>query len=333
MTAGAGGATLTLKHLTLTHGNVTTANCYTSNSIAGGGLCSQASTVTLVDSAVIDNTATNGGGIAVYKGALTLTRSTVSGNTALKMAGGVLAMNIPLAVNQSTIDNNVAGLVGAGILGVFCQVSVTDSTVSGNIADTSVVFPEVEPYGRGGGIMLGNCFGTNIVTNSTITGNWAISEGGGIYAGQSSVQLNNVTLTDNSAATGSGIFLDSGSSVLTSYNSILANNDIYGGDGLSAASIGNLVGAMPGLNLGALADNGGPTWTMLPQPGSVAIDAGDSAHCQATDQRGYIRPDPGSTSATPCDIGAVETDSIPDEIFADGFDSPGEEIFKDGFDP
>jgi hypothetical protein len=53
--------------------------------------------------------------------------------------------------------------------------------------------------------------------------------------------------------------------------------------------------------LGPLQDNGGPTETMLPQPGSPAIDAIDSARlCAPPDQRGVER-------GRPCDVGAVDT--------------------------
>ena len=52
--------------------------------------------------------------------------------------------------------------------------------------------------------------------------------------------------------------------------------------------------------LGPLGDNGGPTLTHLPAPGSPAIDGGDDAQCLATDQRGVGRPI-GS-----CDAGSVE---------------------------
>ena len=53
--------------------------------------------------------------------------------------------------------------------------------------------------------------------------------------------------------------------------------------------------------LGALADNGGPTWTHALLAGSPAIDAADDAACPATDQRGVTRPQ----GAAP-DIGAYE---------------------------
>jgi hypothetical protein len=49
--------------------------------------------------------------------------------------------------------------------------------------------------------------------------------------------------------------------------------------------------------LGPLADNGGPTLTRMPQPGSPARDAG--VRCDVPDQRDVPR-------TRPCDIGAVD---------------------------
>ena len=51
-------------------------------------------------------------------------------------------------------------------------------------------------------------------------------------------------------------------------------------------------------NLAPLADNGGPTPTMMPPAGSVAIGLG--ADCPDTDQRGEPRP------TDSCTAGAVE---------------------------
>jgi hypothetical protein len=72
---------------------------------------------------------------------------------------------------------------------------------------------------------------------------------------------------------------------------------------------GDSVGVSNNPLLGPLANNGGPTETMLPQDGpSPLIDAIPAADCGAmvgigTDQRGFPRPDSASPN---CDIGAVE---------------------------
>jgi hypothetical protein len=61
-------------------------------------------------------------------------------------------------------------------------------------------------------------------------------------------------------------------------------------------------------NLGAHANNAGPTLTRVPQPGSPLIDSIPAASCHAdgasgvtADQRGITRP-----QGAGCDIGAVE---------------------------
>jgi len=69
------------------------------------------------------------------------------------------------------------------------------------------------------------------------------------------------------------------------------------------------------LKLGSLADNGGPTLTHHPGPGSAAIDMGDDSDCTAEDQRGVPRP-----IGAKCDVGSVEVINV-DLIFADGFES------------
>jgi hypothetical protein len=59
---------------------------------------------------------------------------------------------------------------------------------------------------------------------------------------------------------------------------------------------------VPDALLGPLADNGGPTKTHMPLPGSPAIDfVADGCPPPAADQRGVARP-----VGTACDAGAVE---------------------------
>ena len=67
----------------------------------------------------------------------------------------------------------------------------------------------------------------------------------------------------------------------------------------SSAAKSRVAGVTPGdPKLAAPADNGGPTYTMLPGADSAALQAG--ADCEPTDQRGQVR----NTAA--CDLGSVE---------------------------
>ena len=65
--------------------------------------------------------------------------------------------------------------------------------------------------------------------------------------------------------------------------------------------------------LGPLANNGGPTLTMAPLPGSPAIDAGNDLSAPATDQRGVPRP-----QGAHADIGAMEATFLRIERLVDG---------------
>lgn len=77
------------------------------------------------------------------------------------------------------------------------------------------------------------------------------------------------------------------------------------------------------LQLGALADNGGPTPTILPAAGSAAINGANSAFCPDFDQRGQARD-------TQCDSGAVERSTFlpPTPLFLDGFEQGDSEAWS-----
>ncbi|MDR4488210.1 MAG: choice-of-anchor Q domain-containing protein [Nitrospirales bacterium] len=147
--------------------------------------------------------------------------------------------------------------------------------------------------------------------NSTISGNIATSNGGGIFA-RSSVTITNSTIAFNSASSGGGIDKSGGGSVSLK-NTILASNT--GGNASSAlTSLGNNIDSdgtaglgdpLDGVNplLGALADNGGSTQTHALLGGSPAIDAGTSSGAPSVDQRGALRD-------ANVDIGAFEASVI-----------------------
>jgi hypothetical protein len=218
--------------------------------------------------------------------------------------------NITITGGQSV------GGVGGGV-GTGGSVSFINSTVTGNT---------VGGAGQGGGVFAAD---TVSLTNSTVSGNTATVVGGGVFArvGVTSVYS---TIAGNNAPSGANIAIDS-TDTLTSFGSVVALPAGGGGNCFFAqgpATVSNgynwdddgscAFGAGPGDHsnggdplLGPLTDNGGPTQTRLPQPGSGLIDAVPTTSCQAdgasgitADQRRVARPQIGG-----CDIGAVEVEA------------------------
>jgi len=270
--------TVTISGLTITSGAGSLA--------AGGGGVKNTGTLT-IDNSIVSNdiagtagTAASGGAIYNSGGMLTVTNSTLAGNSAPQASGGAIY--------------NSGGML-----------TVTNSTLSGNSAASGGGI-----YNSGGGMLT--------VTNSTLSGNNAAS-GGGIYNSGGTLTVTNSTLSGNSAASGGGILGGVGSVNVAA--TILANGP-SGGNCASTTGGGitdegyNLAddatcGTIPGsatldASLGALANNGGPTQTLLPALGSPAIGAIPAGAivnsvplCPRTDQRGVA-------SSGTCTIGAVE---------------------------
>jgi hypothetical protein len=249
-------------------------------------------TLTLINSAVSENTSdghseNNGGGIVNW-GTATLTDSTVSGNSA-KLGGGFYNVGSgALTLTNSTVSGNSAEWGGGGIVN-FETATLTNSSVSGNTTGQ---------YTHGSGIY--NAFGGALtLTNSTVSGNTT-----GQYSGGNSIHNCSgcaLTLT-NTVVDGKCTYM---------YDTPIRSN------GYNIESPGNTCGFVQGtdktgvtpeeLNLGELADNGGPTMThalgLLPTP-SVAIDQIPEADCEVTaDQRGEPRP---AGAESKCDVGSFE---------------------------
>jgi hypothetical protein len=294
------GGSLTLNNLTLTNGKVTATSC--NGKKGGGGICMTAADLTLNKSTLSGNySGYEGGAILSRSGNVTLTNCTLSNNVAYQLGGGIFVTDSNLTLTNSTLSGNSANGVqyayGGGIFSGSTDITLTNSTLSGNSA------------GYAGGIWNGS--GNLTLTNSTVSGNSAIQgatrffgNAGGIWTSSSGqVQLYNSTVSGNSAAGDSGgIYVYSATPTIQAINSIVAGNSAPGGDTnatLNASSTNNIVGIDPGL--AALANNGGPTQTMLPLATSPAIDAAADAQCPATDQRAVKRP-----QGAHCDIGAVE---------------------------
>ncbi len=175
---------------------------------------------------------------------------------------------------------------------------------------TSLAVCEVTP-GSGGDARGGAIGNTNLATLNfcTLAGNQVTGGLPGIGSGTGSCAWTNTI-----SGVGLGANLWSGSGQVVISNSIVANGGtngnvfgafLDGGHNISSDGTFNLTntGSLNNTDpkLGPLADNGGPTKTMALEPGSPAIDAGDSAFCPVTDQRRRVRP-----VGWYCDVGAYE---------------------------
>lgn len=312
----------------------------------GGGIyVTESGTLSLTESTVRDNTAGaggfggtagtgtpasgfggtggnggNGGGVAYAltipaTTTATLTRSTISGNTAGAGNTGGAGFN---RGGYGGDGGSGGGLAGGPFV-------LTNSTVSGNTAGQAGTTGGTGALdgvgGSGGGIDSGGDGLRVTLTNVTVSGNAAGVSNSGSGAGNASgsgggirssaqIQLRHSVVAANTVPS-NGFSPDLVATVVSgsTFNVV---GDGAGANGLMNGTNGNRVGGngAPALNplLGPLANNGGPTLTRLPQPGSPLIDGGDTT-CPTgitTDQRGIPRP-----QGAKCDIGAVEVGTAP----------------------
>lgn len=310
--------TYALHDLTLTNGNTT----------GHGGAVYALSGYFVFDRVALTRSyaQNDGGGAALYSAATSFYESRVSGNSALGNGGGVFVRRDSLEVRDSTFSDNAS-------------------------------LSTLDDHG-GGGLYLTDLFSELVLSNTTVSGNRAARNAGGIYLDGAStwfddqpVEMNNLSIVGNRFGEGDHASLAGGLLIQDSAarisNSVMSGNyeadqpgnlsdcerpstrgPVTGSYNLVQAhgtceflvAPTNLLGLDPLLS--PLGSYGSPLPLHLPLQGSPLIDAGDPGEgCARTDARGIERPQDGNGDGTArCDIGAVELAVVADAIFADGFD-------------
>ncbi len=323
---------------TTVSGNVAS-NTFSTGGNGGGIFANTKYGTTITASTIKGNSSTNGsaGGLDIqgnssfgqtHNNPVSVDTSTISNNTALSGAGILIADNAsgtPVTISASTISGNAppaandgANTFGGGILIQSARdpIDVINSTISGNSAT----------YGGGvsvgsGGYTLNGSGGSISFDNSTISGNSAASHGGGLYlaeyntdgGSQSATASVNSTIVAGNTAANQGEDLARGPDAKTGgFNaaySLIQKTD----PSLLLSPQSVILGVDP--QLGSLANNGGPTETMLPATSSPVVDQGKAASGLTTDQRGFARTvDSGKTKPSGgdgTDIGSVELPAPP----------------------
>ena len=279
---------------------------------SGGGLAVTGNQDTKIANSVFFDNATTflfasppwftGGGLFVESsGKVTVTGTLFDSNTA-RTGGAIGSYNLvtggDISIRSSSLVSNTA-LYGGGAFALGGgPMIIRRSTIYGNTATA---------FGGGGGVAAALA-STIDIRSSTVTGNISEASGGGVFDYGGELRARNSILAENTAAVaGAGGSTDDGSGFLYSddFNVIgtidgcavtVAPDDLVGTDPLPLVAV-----------LAPLADNGGPTQSMLPGALSPALDSGSG--CAVRDQRGLLRPADGGLGVVQCDRGAVEVNA------------------------
>jgi hypothetical protein len=252
--------------------------------------------VSVCGASISDNQAnTYGGGMLVFardgQGRVEFDRTTISGNQipnhSPSKAGGLFLEGMPVTITATTIAGNQARSDGGMFLGPGVALAMTNTTIAENTALSSLA---------GGISMAAGVTGT--IRNCTLAANRAPGElafAGAIVGGREVLLANTVIW---------GSEVGHGYSPISCMDALIEGGGNLqwpieragGGLDLPEAPCSPQILAADAL-LGALADHGGPTLTIMPAPGSPALGLGRD--CPPVDQRGVPRRDP-------CTSGAVE---------------------------
>ncbi len=264
-------------------------NAVTSDSYNGGAIDNYG-LLQVSDSRLISNTAGGGAGAFGNSGVATITRSSLIGNVTLHGAGGAIFNYDPavLTIDRSTFSGNLSPEGSGGGIINESYLKLTNSTLSGNYA-----------HGNGGGLWHWSVYPseTAVLNAVTIVSNSVDNSyvGGGLYVYPASVlSASNILIADNARLAGTPTDC-SGQFISLGYNLIQTTTGCI----ITSTLTGVISNTDP--LIGPLQDNGGSTWTHALLFGSPAIDHGDPANCLPIDQRGAIRP-----IGAGCDIGAYE---------------------------
>lgn len=323
-------ATLVLNQVTVQHGKAAEGTVYPGN--VGGGIFNEG-VLTITHSYLIRNSTSAFGG-AIYSdlfARLRLEHSLIMDNLSYIYGGGLYDVGMHTTILTTTFATNLAGEGGAILFKGADKVWIEATTFSGNQATTlggairndgarNVTVSRStfmsNTAARGAGFYNDSLDIDNIyIINSTFSGNLASDTGGGIHNTAGTLDITNVTLAENGAATGGGLYNENFERVNLT-NTIIA--DSTGGNDCATESgttifdrLFNMIKdgscipiAMDDPMLGPLQNNGGPTLTYSLLPNSPAIDHNPTCISALNrDQRGVTRP-----QGSGCDVGAIEVE-------------------------
>lgn len=210
------------------YGSVSLVNSTLTNNTSdtyGGAIDAAGATVTIDGCDVSSNSAMSGGAIkAITKSSVTINNVTLNNNESTyenvdynsSLGGGAVDMNGGnLTISKTTLDGNVSDYYGGALLVSNAVVDINDNTVVKNSSGKT-----------GAAINLKSC--TSNLENITITENTAITNGV-VYINGGTTEMKSVTATNNTAKNGGVIYTSNGKTVLNIDNCTLSDNTATNG--------------------------------------------------------------------------------------------------------
>jgi hypothetical protein len=292
------GKTLTLRGLTLTRGSAS----------GNGGSILNEGTLNLDRCALIENDSTGDGGAIHSTGTLDAENSAFAQNQSGGLGGGISVSGGTADLIACTLSGNSSSNGGALSLDGDPEVELSHCTVSGNSSPAQ--------FSTGGIVAIS---GDLSLEHCTVSQNAGLGSGGGLFIDSlASVEIISCLIAGNTDSGPADDILNSGGTLVARGNSLIGNNQSVATQFPASPLVGTATAPVDA-RLAPLGNYGGPTQTMMPLPGSPAIDQGSPVNpAFTTDQRGFprllgLRPD----------IGAVEGPVIIVTTPVDELDSPG----------
>ncbi len=205
-----GGAIYSEKGTVIISGSTLSENIATTN---GGAVLSDEGDVEITDSLISKNKAGLGGAVYTEKGTLDIDDTDFTENTATINGGAIdIIGTVAVISDDTTFTSNSAALHGGAIyVNYIKKVAATETTeeipaVYSNITINGCSFTDNTAVHAGAAVSVrtgsvvtfnGTEFDKNIVTGNDGETNGNADGGGAIYVGYGTVNLNNVTATDN----------------------------------------------------------------------------------------------------------------------------------------
>lgn len=300
-------------------------------------------TATIINSSISGNVGDFAGAVD-NQGTLVVFGSTFHANVASDFErgdGGAITsrVNSDLTVKDSLFSENKAGDVGGAIASSSNgSTQISDSSFVGNYAkDGGAIYSRTATTISnstlasnesllGGGAILSGARGpdTLLISNSTITGNFAGTVGGAIrnYWRSENVEIENSLILGNYSgfrpefhANFWGGYTQTGPNKLSGLaRDFFRTTELVDPDGIPGTG-DEFLGGVAEMNGGPV-----PTVALLREITNTAIDAGDDSLAPSTDARGFARVDvPGRSTGRVSDLGSYELQLTPPDARDDDF--------------